>query len=180
MYCEGYNMHKSFKDIILTYQARIRAYIAGLGVPIESVDDIAQEVFIQYYNSIHEKPEDTHILPWLKGIAKNISLNYFRSRKRRSYHHTKAAEMLVSVKNDLEDQHERHDISNALHECLQELAPKSKMVLFLRYNNGLKSHKIGEKIGATGKAIRMSLVRIRKILKKCIERKIGQEYRYES
>ncbi|MFC1479512.1 RNA polymerase sigma factor, partial [Planctomycetota bacterium] len=169
-----------FKEIIQAYQARIRAYIAGLGVPVDTVDDLAQETFIQYYNASEDKPQDAEILPWLKGIARNISFNYFRSSKRMKHYHMKAAEMLNNTKSSIEEEQEKSDVATVLHTCIEELAPKSREMVEMKYNNSLQSDRIAEKIGSTAEAIRMSLVRIRKALKKCIENKIGGEVRYES
>jgi RNA polymerase sigma-70 factor (ECF subfamily) len=168
-------MEEFFKDIILANQARIRAYIAGIGVPGDAVDDVAQGTLIEYYNHMSEKPEDASILPWLKGIARNISFNYFRSQKRMSYHHSKAAEMLNNTKSTIEEKQDTADLSDALQECMEDLPEKSRRMVSLKYQEGLRSHSIGEKIGATAEAIRMSLVRVRKALKDCIENKIGGE-----
>lgn len=167
-------MDHFFEEIIVTYQARIRAYIAGLGVSIDMVDDIAQDVFIQYYRTYTKKPDDVDVFPWLKGIAKNISYNYFRSEKRRTQHHQAAAEILDKTA-PFSDKLEEGELSQALHDCVGGLPPKNKKMVFLRYEQGFNSQKISEELTMSGEAIRMALMRIRAVLKECIEKKVGGE-----
>ena len=72
-----------FDAIVHDSQAHIRAYIAGLGVPRHDVDDIAQDVFIELYRFSDRIPHNVPPKQWLKGIARNLCMNYFRRTSRR-------------------------------------------------------------------------------------------------
>ena len=71
-----------FETILRETQAHIRAYIAGLGVPRQDVDDIAQDVYVELYRSMDRIPPDLSAKQWLKGIARNLCMNYFRRNSR--------------------------------------------------------------------------------------------------
>ena len=71
-----------FSFVLNESQSLIRAYIAGIGVPFDQADDIAQDVFIHYYKEFDKKPAEVDHIPWLKGIAKNYSLRYFEKIKK--------------------------------------------------------------------------------------------------
>src|SRR5215471_1087596 len=72
-----------FDGVVRETQAHIRAYIAGLGVPRHDVDDIAQDVYVELYRFSHRIPADISPKQWLKGIARNLCMNYFRRTSRR-------------------------------------------------------------------------------------------------
>src|SRR5436853_1750434 len=72
-----------FDLIVRETQAHIRAYIAGLGVPRHDVDDVAQDVFVELYRFFDKIPENIPPKQWLKGIARNLCMNYFRRTSRR-------------------------------------------------------------------------------------------------
>src|SRR5688500_2894277 len=72
-----------FEAIVRDTQAHIRAYIAGLGVPRHDVDDVAQDVYVELYRFADRIPEDVPPKQWLKGIARNLCMNYFRRTSRR-------------------------------------------------------------------------------------------------
>jgi RNA polymerase sigma-70 factor (ECF subfamily) len=164
-----------FEQIIVKYQARLRAYIAGIGVPVDAVDDIAQEAFIRYYQTPDKRPEEVDVLPWLKGIARNISFNYFRSESRRAKHQQAAAEILDKAPSFNERAAEEKELNNALQDCLETLPEKSRAMVDLRYNQGCNSQQIAEELKGTAEAIRMALMRVRSALKACIEGKLGGE-----
>src|SRR5438105_6834675 len=72
-----------FDRVVHESQAHIRAYIAGLGVPRHDVDDVAQDVFVELYRFSGNIPENIPPKQWLKGIARNLCMNYFRRTSRR-------------------------------------------------------------------------------------------------
>ena len=67
-----------------TQSPNIRAYIAGMGVPRHDVDDVAQDVYMELYRFFDRMPAEVQPRQWLKGIARNLCLNYFRRNSRRS------------------------------------------------------------------------------------------------
>src|ERR1043165_8421621 len=72
-----------FASVVHDSQAHIRAYIAGLGVPRHDVDDVAQDVFVELYRFSANIPPNIPPKQWLKGIARNLCMNFFRRTSRR-------------------------------------------------------------------------------------------------
>jgi RNA polymerase sigma factor (sigma-70 family) len=71
----------AFKYLVDTYQDRV--YNTCLGIVQQSADaeDVAQEVFIQVFRSIHQFKGDAKLSTWLYRIATTRSLDLLRSRK---------------------------------------------------------------------------------------------------
>src|SRR5687767_3369225 len=94
---------RTFDDILWHTQARVRAYIAGLGIAPHHVDELAHETYFQLYRSIDKMPGDAPPELWVKGIAKSICLNHLRKHAPRGRLHRHAlAEILANTTTRLE------------------------------------------------------------------------------
>jgi RNA polymerase sigma-70 factor (ECF subfamily) len=161
-----------FEAILRDTQSVIRAYIAGIGVPPDTVDDLAQEVYLEFYKGRDRRPADVEPLRWLKGIAKNLCLNYFRRSKRKAEQHLEAvAELLSNLPAPLEELQGQE----ALDGCLEKLPGRSRELIALRYEQGMESAAIGRKVGLTPEAVRITLLRVRAALRECLGRRLAQE-----
>jgi len=65
--------------------------------------------------------------------------------------------------------------SRALRECIDRLAPKSRRVLDEHYFQHQTLESIGRRRGRSGGAVRMMLLRVRRVLGKCIREKLLDE-----
>lgn len=74
-----------FREFVDTYQVMVRNTCMGFVNNYEDTEDMAQEVFIEAFNSIEKFRGDAKLSTWLYRIAINKSLNFLRNnRKRRS------------------------------------------------------------------------------------------------
>ena len=73
----------AFKELVLLFQDRV--FNTSLGLLQHSVDaeDIAQEVFIQVYRSIHQFKEEAKLSTWIYKITVTKCLDHLRSKKRK-------------------------------------------------------------------------------------------------
>ncbi|MEE9355841.1 MAG: RNA polymerase sigma factor [Methylococcaceae bacterium] len=67
---------QEYKDEIYRYCVNMLGSVYG--------EDIAQEVFITAWEKLETYREDAQIGGWLKGIAKNKCMQFFRNRYRRA------------------------------------------------------------------------------------------------
>ncbi len=150
---------------------RLRYYVMGLGVGHAQADDVVQEVFLGYWRNPGAKPDDVELVPWLKGMARNISMNHFRSERRMQARHREAiADMLDAGAGD-----EAEDLGAMLprlRECIGELPERSRTIVEMKYKDGSHFKDIVEKLGMGSEAAaRMAMMRIRTALKECLEGK---------
>ena len=71
----------AFKYLVDTYQGRVFNTAIGIVQNAEDAEDVAQEVFIQVYRSIHNFKGESKLSTWLYRIATTRSLDLLRSRK---------------------------------------------------------------------------------------------------
>jgi RNA polymerase sigma-70 factor (ECF subfamily) len=71
----------AFKYLVETYQDRVYNTVLGIVQNAEDAEDVAQEVFIQVYRSIHTFKGEAKLSTWLYRIATTRALDLLRSRK---------------------------------------------------------------------------------------------------
>ena len=71
----------AFKFLVDTYQDRVYNTAIGIVLNAEDAEDVAQEVFIQVYRSIHNFKGESKLSTWLYRIATTRALDLLRSRK---------------------------------------------------------------------------------------------------
>lgn len=166
----------TFDDVVRQTQAHIRAYIAGMGVPRHDVDDVAQDVYVELYRFFDRIPENVTAKQWLKGIARNLCLNYFRRTSRRARLQREALmEILLRAEQQIEPLVAEGPVREALDRCYEKLPDESRRMLAMRYEQELPSATIAERLASTAEAIRVALFRIRHSLKECIAKRLACE-----
>lgn len=71
----------AFKYLVDNYQDRVFNTAIGIVQNAEDAEDVAQEVFIQVYRSIHGFKGESKLSTWLYRIATTRALDLLRSRK---------------------------------------------------------------------------------------------------
>ena len=71
----------AFKYLVDNYQDRVFNTAIGIVQNAEDAEDVAQEVFIQVYRSIHSFKGESKLSTWLYRIVTTRSLDLLRSRK---------------------------------------------------------------------------------------------------
>lgn len=165
---------KEFDRVLRASHGDVRAYMATIGVPLECVDDLAQEVFLAWYRAPEQRPPEVEPVRWLKGIARRMALNFFRRNQREEMRRQAVmAELLATEPMDLPvAANERAEA--ALEQCLGSISEKGRAVLRLRYEEGQPSHVIGERMSMTAEAVRILLLRVRASLRTCITTKLEE------
>ncbi len=72
---------QAFRYLVNTYQDRVFNTAIGIVQNAEDAEDVAQEVFIQVYRSIHSFKGESKLSTWLYRIATTRSLDLLRNRK---------------------------------------------------------------------------------------------------
>lgn len=168
---------QDFAELVRSTQGRVRAYIAGMGVATDEVDDLAQEVYIALYRKSDAVPEGVELIRWLKGIARHLCLSHFRKEGRRAKRQRVAIARLLEqapdafalAEADAEDASER-----ALKGCLQKLPAAKRRLVELRYERSLAIDEIAKDFDKSAGALRVQLHRIRSALKSCIVRTLAE------
>lgn len=75
--------NSKFEEVIKQYQEKVRNTCFRFVKNTDDADDIAQEVFIQAYESLSHFRNDAELSTWIYKIAVNKSLDFLRWKKRK-------------------------------------------------------------------------------------------------
>lgn len=74
---------KNFQSLVETHQEKVRNTCFRFVRNREDADELAQDVFIQVYESLSHFREDAELSTWIYRIAVNKSLDFIRYQKRK-------------------------------------------------------------------------------------------------
>jgi RNA polymerase sigma-70 factor (ECF subfamily) len=77
------NQQLDFESIVAHNQEKVRNICFRYVNNVDDADDIAQEVFIQVFESLSHFREEAQISTWVYRIAVNKSLDFIRSKNRK-------------------------------------------------------------------------------------------------
>lgn len=165
----------AIEALIAAHHQNLRGYIAAISTNVEAVDDVAQEVFLRAIQRL-DRVESLEDFPrFLRGIARNVVREQTRILVRNSERYFDFVDAIFVSKNDEpEDKPFQDDkILDSLRVCLGKLPDKARRILTLRYQDELNANEIGSSIGMTSGSVRISLLRLRETLLKCLRSNVG-------
>lgn len=166
----------AFKMLVEKYQLLVINTCMGFVHNKSDADDLAQEVFIEVFNSVERFRGDAKISTWLYRISVNKSLNYIRDNKKRSL--IKSIEsFFTGEKNtqfeisDNEQSEAEYQLLNTekgriLHSAIESLAKNQRIAFVLSKYDDLPYKKIAEVMDISVSSVESLLFRAKKSLQK--------------
>jgi RNA polymerase sigma-70 factor (ECF subfamily) len=163
------------QSLVHEHQAGVRAFIRALGVDQAWVDDVAQETFLIAYRKLDDWDRSRDAGSWLRGIARHLAMNERRKSARRSrLLDDGLAELLIGhAEREPEAIATAAELLAALDSCLQELPQPARDLLRGRYADGETAESLAARWKTRPDAMRQKLLRLRLVVKGCVERRIG-------
>ena len=161
--------------ILLRERVRLSAYAWSIVRDTHVVEDLIQEVIVKALANRAKIKNEGHLLAWSRTTLRNQAIDYLRKHRGR----------VVTLEDDtLELLHENMRSresagtsarKDALHQCVSKLPEKSRKVLNLRYQEGMKGAVVAERLNRTVDAVYQTLSRLHRQLRKCIESRLAVE-----
>lgn len=155
-------------------QASVAGYVRAVVRDPDVTKDVLQQTALVLLRKFREWDPSRSFLPWALGVAKYEILAHRRDsgRSRLVFDETlldSVTEMWAQVASEISQE------QAVLHDCMEKLAPRALETVRLRYFHDLEMQQIGERLGTTAGAVRISLMRIRERLQECVERRLRTE-----
>jgi RNA polymerase sigma-70 factor (ECF subfamily) len=166
-----------FETIVKTHQEKVRNTCFRFAKNPQEADDLAQEVFIQVYESLDRFRSESELSTWIYRIAVNKSLDYLRKKKRK-----KRFGNLVSIfgfgeeqeemplpaegnpHSDLEDVQRRE----VLQKALEKLPDNQHQAIVLSKYEGFSNREIADIMDLSVSAVESLIHRAKKNLHKLL------------
>jgi len=165
---------KAITELVAAHHQNLRGYVAAISTRADSIDDLAQEVFLRALQRL-DRIETLDDFPrFLRGIARNVCREQVRKYVRSEAYIEFVDEIFSAETPGTEDSpFNDPGVLGALRECVKKLPPKSQQMVSLRYKEELHAEEIGNEVGMNSGAVRISLLRVRESLLKCLRSTIG-------
>ncbi|MHA3774312.1 RNA polymerase sigma factor [Verrucomicrobiota bacterium sgz303538] len=163
----------AFAPLVRRHISPIRAFVA-LKLPVPHlVDEITHETFVFAFRNLEGLELRGSMRAWLRAIAWNLVrkelLRFAREQQNLSrLEKVQVADLAASAAADGAN---TSDDAALLEECLSTLAPVARKLVEERYQRGLTNEELADVMGRTAEWVRVTLFRVRRQLKECIETK---------
>lgn len=170
----GSDQSEQFVRLLTENQTRLYGYVYSLLGDHSRAADVVQEVNLLLWRKIAEFDPTKPFLPWAFAIARFQVLAHLRDHKRDRL--LLDPELVEVISEEAERNSERLDsVRAALRKCMQALAPDQRDLVEHRYLRSKSMAHIAAAVDRTEGAIKVALLRIRRQLAACVEKRIGAE-----
>ncbi len=150
----------AFKQLVLRYEGRVAGVVQSMLGRTAEAEDVGQEVFIRFFQSLGKFKGDSALSTYLIRIAINLSLNEIRKRKRKNAVFGSEEEgHFMSAPDDKSDTKEMVTYE------LKKLDPDFQSVVTLRLIEGYSTEETSEILGIPLGTVLSRLSRAQKKLK---------------
>ncbi len=167
----------AFKTIVTTWQDMVYNTALGILQSAEDAEDVAQEVFVQVYESIHTFKGESKLSTWLYRITTSKALDHIRRKKRKK--RFAFIQHLFDQHNEIiiqpPDFHhpgvalDNKESAAALFKAIEKLPDNQKIAFVLNKVEGLNYQEISEIMKTTVSSVESLLHRAKTNLRKWLQ-----------
>lgn len=145
------------------------ATVIGMLGYCQEAEDVGQETFLRFYQSLGKFRGESSVGTYLTRIAINLSLNEIRRRQqRRKFFFSRTDDTMENVP-DLNNPREQKETKQIVQQGLQKLDPKFRTVLVLRLIDGYSTEETAQMlnlpVGTVLSRLARAQMKLRDILK---------------
>ena len=172
----------TFKYLVDNYQDRVFNTAIGIVQNAEDAEDVAQEVFIQVYKSIHAFKAESKLSTWIYRITTTRALDFLRSKKskkrfgimKRLFGENNEPEMEIPDFNHPGVALDRKENAARLFNAINQLPENQKTAFTLHKLEDLSYLEISEVMQTSLAAVESLIHRARQNLRKILEKEAGK------
>lgn len=170
----------AFKYLVHTYQDRVYNTAMGILQNAEDAEDVAQEVFIKVFRSIHNFKGDSKLSTWIYRIATTGALDVLRSRKskkrfgiiQRLFGESNEPEFELPDFNHPGVSLDRKENAAKLFKAISELPENQRIAFTLHKLEDLSYQEVSEVMNTSVPAVESLMHRAKQNLRKILEKQV--------
>lgn len=156
------------QKLFIRHSAKLRAYLLPLAVDVSAVDDILHSAFLAATAKAAQYDQGTNFVAWARAIARLELLQF--SRQRRRWPHLLSPEAIDALSEDAPEVAVDDERLAAIRHCVEQLAPRSREAMDLRYNQSLPPSQVAQRMQLGIQSVHVMLSRARAAVQQCAER----------
>jgi len=180
----------AFEELIRSHQQRVFAVVGGILRRREDIEDVAQQVFIKVYVSLHRFDRRSSFSTWLHKVAVNECYDYLRKKRvRKLVYEADLGEEQVRQFESLEsgaagshtaalpDVARRAELRDTVERLLENLSDEDRAMLVLKEVEGFSVEEISELYGLNVNTVKVRLFRARGKLVELYRKRVEERRR---
>jgi RNA polymerase sigma-70 factor, ECF subfamily len=156
----------AFKMLVIRHEGKVAGVVRSMLGATPEAEDVGQEVFIRFYDSLSKFRGDAQVSTYLVRIAINLSLNELKRKKRTSSRFTT---MEAAAGKSAEDM---IDLNEQLKYEFARLEPDFQAVATLRLIEGYSTEETSEILGIPLGTVLSRLARAQQKLRVALNKKL--------
>jgi len=165
--------HRRFLQHFVSSERVLTGSLLAATGDLHDAEDLLQEVSVALWEGFDRFDEKRSFTAWALGIARHKVIDWRARRGRKET--VLALDILDSVgRAALDDSGRLAERRSVLHRCIEALPAHLREMVGLRYGDGLRLEDLAAQLGRNVGAIQMALVRIRRSLRDCVDRKLAE------
>ncbi len=168
------DLEERFLKLLIANERRIYSFIIALLPVWSDADDVLQNTTVVIWKKRHKIPRESDFLPWALGIARYEVLNFRKKQRRdRVIYSDATIEMLADQMAQLVVRVDSR--REALESCIAKLSQRDRDLIRMRYQSGMTTQDVAERVGRSVQAVYKALNRIHGQLLSCIRQNLSLE-----
>jgi RNA polymerase sigma-70 factor (ECF subfamily) len=169
----GQQNRGEFVQSLTKAQLGLLRYITALVGNTDAANNILQETNLLLWQKADEFQPGTNFDAWATKVAYWQVKAYVRDRGRDR--HVFSEEVVTQLAESAEEATDVDTTVRLLQRCLELLRGADRELIALRYGNGFSVRQLSSHLGKSPAAVKGALLRTRRALRACVERRLSQE-----
>ena len=161
------------QKLFLKHQPAIRGFLMAMQPDVHLVDDLMHTVFLCVSEKAESFDAERNFVAWARGIAKIELLRHRRASAQAPQ--SFAPEVIEQLSQSAPDREFVEQRIEAMTTCMDELSPRAREAIDLRYQQDLAPPEIASRMSVALSSINVTLSRARAALRKCVQQKLKRQ-----
>jgi RNA polymerase sigma-70 factor (ECF subfamily) len=164
---------EAFRALFERHKDKVYSIALRYGGDTAIAMDIAQDTFLKLFSSIRSYRGDSSFESWLYRLVVNACFDQKRKTSRLMPLADELLDVLRAPGASALDEVVREEMSHRVRSVVESLPPEQRMVIVLRYTQGLSYEAIAGILGCSAGTIASRLNRVHKVLERRLSRFAG-------
>ncbi len=134
----------ALQELIKKHEHQVAATVIGMLGNCPEAEDVGQETFIRFFQSLDKFRGESSVGTYLTRIAINLSLNELKHRQQKRGRFYSNADKGMENTPDKNNQKHRKELKDTVHMGIQKLDPKYRTVVVLRLIDGYSTSETAQ------------------------------------
>lgn len=163
----------AYRRLIERHQAHIAKILWRFSRDRSVHEELVQDVFVEAYLSLNTFRGNAPLSHWLARIATRVGYRYWKEKARQREAEAFSVAEWDQIPDDREavEHLDADQAASLLHHTLEQLPPRDRLVLMLRYIEGCDVAETARRTGWTKTMVKVQALRARDKLRKLVERR---------